>query len=262
MNTFNEQKQRIIEGGYKYVSLYRGNEQLCAWNQTPRTRDARFDDIENRLKNETPGMYIIKARNSTSEKSPVTFVLNTGSEKLGEPQPQIIYKEAASDKLLENQQILNLTVQVKQLEMENQYLREQIADLETEIGELETAAATTLAEATPAPSLLESAKEFFGGIMEFGAPLWDQHIELKKQQLEIERLKLQKRKPAPGSNEAVKDQNVKIRIIGEWVETYKNQPEIYEALHQISAQSQTVEQYLELLNQFNPDLYAELSNKI
>ena len=259
---FEEQKKRIIEGLFKYVSLYRGNEQLCAWNQTPKTRDARFDDIENRLKNETPGMYIIKARNSTSEKSPVTFVVNTGSEQTPEMKTQIVYKEPVSDKLLENQQILNLTVQVKQLEMENKYLKEQIADLEIEIAEMETAAAVNLAEQTPVPNLMESAKEFLGGLMEFGAPLLDQHFALKKQQLEIERMKLANRRPAPGAKPTVKDTNVQIRIIGEFVETFKDQPEIYEALHNISSQSDSVEKYLELLNQFSPDLYEQLSVKI
>jgi len=33
-------------------------------------------------------------------------------------------------------------------------------------------------------------------------------------------------------------------------------------LHTISAQSDSVEKYLELLNQFSPDLYEQLSVKI
>jgi len=258
---FNEQKKRIIESGYKHVSLYRGNDRICAWNLAGRI-DAKLDEIETRLHNNPPGAYVIKARNSTSEKNPDLFPVITGPEPTNEKQPtQIVYKEPASDKLLENQQILNLTVQVKQLEMENNYLRQQIADLEGEISEIETAAAVNLAEQTPQPSLLESAKEFLGGLMEFGAPLLDQHFALKKQQLEIERMKLAKRQ-APGSRPTVKDQNVQIRIIGEWVETFKDQPEIYEALHNISAQSDSVEKYLELLNQFSPDLYEQLSIKI
>jgi len=146
--------------------------------------------------------------------------------------------------------------------MENKYLKDQITDLETEIAELETAAAVTLSEQTPQPSLLDSAKDFLGNLMEFGAPLLDQHFALKKQQLEIERMKLTNRRPAPGTPQAVKDSNVQIRIIGEWVETFKDQPEIYQALHNISAQSDSVEKFLELLNQFSPDLYEQLSIKI
>lgn len=258
---FTEQKQRIKESEYKYISLWRGNEQICAWNTAGKI-DAKFDEIETRLKNNPPGLYTIKARNATKEKSPDQFTINTGSEKLAEPGPQIVYKEPASDKLLENQQILKLTVELKQLEMENKYLKDQITDLESEIAELETAAAVTLAEQTPQPSLLDSAKDFLGNLMEFGAPLLDQHFALKKQQLEIERMKLTNRRPAPGTPQAVKDSNVQIRIIGEWVETFKDQPEIYEALHNISAQSDSVEKFLELLNQFSPDLYEQLSIKI
>lgn len=258
---FKEQKERILESEYKYISLWRGNEQICAWNKAGAV-DAKFDEIETRLKNNPAGLYTIKARNASREKSPDLFTINTGSEKLAEAQPQIIYKEPASDKLLENQQILKLTVELKQLEMENKYLKDQITDLENEIAELEAAAAVTLSEQTPQPSLLDSAKEFLGGLMEFGAPLLDQHFALKKQQLEIERMKLANRRPAPGTPAAVKDKNVQIRIIGEWVETFKDQPEIYEALHSISAQSDSVEKYLELLNQFSPDLYEQLSVKI
>ena len=140
---FNEQKNRIKESGYKYIAPFRGNDQICAWNMAGKI-DAKFEEIETRLQNNTAGLYTIKARNATKEKSQDLFNINTGSQKLAEPGPQIIYKEPASDKLLENQQILNLTVQVKQLEMENKYLKDQITDLETEIAELETAAAVTL----------------------------------------------------------------------------------------------------------------------
>jgi len=258
---FTEQKKRIKDGGYKYICLARHNEQITTWNR-PGNIDAKFDEIETRLQNNAPGRYEILAKNGVKEKNPDSFEIITGSEKLAEKAPQIIYKEPASDKLLENQQILKITVELKQLEMENKYLKEQIADLESEIAELEAAAAVTLSEQTPAPSLLDSAKEFLGGLMEFGAPLLDQHFALKKQQLEIERMKLANRRPAPGTPAAAKDQNVQIRIIGEWVETFKDQPEIYEALHSISAQSDSVAKYLELLNQFSPDLYEQLSVKI
>lgn len=259
---FNDQKEKIIAGGYKYVALFQGDKQITTWNLSGK-RDAKFNEIETRLKNQPPGEYYIKARNSTKSDQGDIFVINNGTEKLAEPKTQIIYKEPASDKLLENQQILKLTVELKQLEMENKYLKEQIADLEADIAELEAAAAVTLSEQTPQPSLLESAQSFLGSLMEFGAPLLDQHFSLKKQQLEIERMKLASRRPGPQPAQAPgKDQNIQIRIIGEWVETFKDQPEIYEALHSISAQSDSVERYLDLLNQFSPELYEQLSVKI
>jgi hypothetical protein len=260
MNNFKEQKQRILDAGYKQVSLYQGNVKKIAWNLSGRVL-AKLDEIETRLPHMTGGNFVILARNSNNDKDPEQFPITTGSEKLGEAKTQIVYQEKTSDKLLENQQILNLTVQVKQLEMENDYLRKEIAELENEIAELESTTKTVLAEATPQPSLLESAKEFLGGLMEFGAPLLDQHFALQKAKLDIEREKLARR-PGGAARPAQKDQNVQIRIIGEWVETFADQPEIYEALHNISAQSKSVADYMELLNQYNAELYAELSNKI
>lgn len=263
MNNLKEVKERILDSGYKYISLWRkgGENAICAWNLANKI-EAKFDEIENRLKNNPPGQYVILARNGSKEKQPDQFIIDNKTEQLAEAGPTIVYKEPENSKLLENQRILDLTVELNKIQMENKYLKEQIADLEADINELEAAAAVTLSEQTPAPSLLESAKEFLGGLMEFGAPLLDQHFALKQQQLEIERMKLNARRPAPGSQQAVKDTNVQIRKIGEWVETFKDQPEIYQALHEISAQSETVEKYLQLLHQYSPELYEQLSVKI
>jgi hypothetical protein len=261
MNNFKEQKQKILDGGFKYVSLYQGSKQKAARNLLGQLNE-KLDEIENILKNDFPGSYQIHALSSTGKNiTPVIFEINTGTT---ESTSKVIYQEPASDKLLENQRILDLTVKVKELEMQNEFLRSQILDLESEIEELESKAAEApeLGEQTAAPSLMESAKDFLGSLMEFGAPLLDQHFALKKQQLEIERMKLGAKRPAPRTPAAKKDNNVKIRIIGEFVETFQDQPEIYEALHEISAKSETVEQFMQYLEQFNADLYEQLSNKI
>ena len=261
MNNFKEQKQKILDGGFKYVSLYQGSKQKAARNLLGQLNE-KLDEIENILKNDFPGSYQVHALSSTGKNiTPVIFEINTGTN---ESLNKVIYQEPASDKLLENQRILDLTVKVKELEMQNEFLRSQIQDLENEIDELESKAAEApeLGEQMPAPSLMESAKDFLGSLMEFGAPLLDQHFALKKQQLEIERMKLGAKRPAPGTPAAAKDNNVKIRIIGEFVETFQDQPEIYEALHEISAKSETVEQFMQYLAQFNTDLYEQLSNKI
>jgi len=261
MNNFKEQKQKILDGGFKYVSLYQGSKQKAARNLLGQLNE-KLDEIENILKNDFPGSYQVHALSSTGKNiTPVIFEINTGTN---ESSNKVIYQEPASDKLLENQRILDLTVKVKELEMQNEFLRSQIQDLENEIDELESKAAEApeLGEQMPAPSLMESAKDFLGSLMEFGAPLLDQHFALKKQQLEIERMKLGAKRPAPGTPAAAKDNNVKIRIIGEFVETFQDQPEIYEALHEISAKSETVEQFMQYLAQFNTDLYEQLSNKI
>jgi uncharacterized protein YllA (UPF0747 family) len=63
---------------------------------------------------------------------------------------------------------------------------------------------------------------------------------------------------APKPN-APDPEKVKIRIIGEFVESLKDNEEIYNALHDISAKSNSVDQFLQLLNEYNPNLYEQLS---
>lgn len=265
MNEFNEIKARILASNYKYIALFRGSEKICAWNGATKTRDAKLDEIEYRLNDISPGVYQILCRNSTAEKNPVAFHINTGSDP-GQPVPPapIIYQDKISDKLLENQRIFDLTLKVAQLEIENDNLKKEITSLERELLEMEAEQIQVQQlNEPPAPSLMESAKGFFETLMEFGAPLLDQHFALKKAQIEIEREKLQGRQaPAPGSQQAQTDQNIIIRKIGEWVETYKDQTEIYEMLHAISANSKTVNDFLAQLNNINPELYNEIREQI
>jgi hypothetical protein len=264
MNDFLKVKETILTDGYKYAELYGISGKITARNNAGKIEE-KLNEIGIDLKNNPPGIYEIYAFNSTVKTiKPTVFKVDTReNKKESAPAQAIVYKEPASEKLLENQRILDLTVKVKELEMQNDYLQKQIEDLENEIEQLESqkAEAPILGEQTPAPSLMESAKDFLGSLMEFGAPLLDQHFALKKQQLEIERMKLASRRPGAAQAPA-KDPNVQIRIIGEFVERFKDQSEIYEALHEISAKSETVEQFLTYLNQFNPDLYEQLSKQI
>jgi len=50
MNNFKEQKQRILDAGYKQVSLYQGNVKKIAWNLSGRVL-AKLDEIETAAKN-------------------------------------------------------------------------------------------------------------------------------------------------------------------------------------------------------------------
>jgi hypothetical protein len=262
MNNFEKQKQRILDGGFKYVSLYQGSKQKAARNNLGKLNE-KLEEIENILKNDFPGSYQIHALSSTGKNiTPVIFEVNTDS--MSENKSTVIYKEPQNDKLLENQRILDLTVKVKELEMQNDYLRGQIDDLENEIAELEAKAAEApeLGEQTPVPGLLESAKDFLGSLMEFGAPLLDQHFALKQQQLEIERMKLNNRRPAQTPAQVQKSETVQIRKLGELVEMYNDQPEIYEALHEISAKSQSVSEFMQYLAQFNSDIYEQFQKQI
>jgi len=250
---------KIETSGYKRAALFRNNEKICAWNTYGKIL-AKLDEIETRVKNNGPGVYVIQAANAAKD-IPDQFVIEYGDQTLINEKtvmPEI------SPKLLENQKILELSILNAELRKDNEALERLINDLENDIDELNTkiqelSEAQTLSEENAKPGLMENAKSFLESLMEFGTPLLDQHFALKQQQIEIERMKYQRPKPQA---QAPKDENVQIRKIGEFVESFKDQPEIYEALHEISAKSQSVNEFMEYLEQFNSDLYGQLSVKI
>jgi len=254
-----EALKKIENSGYKRAALFRNNEKICAWNTYGKILP-KLDEIETRVINNGPGVYVIQAANAAKD-VPDQFVIEYGDQTL------ISEKRILPDvnpKLLENQKILELSILNAELRKDNEALNRLINDLENDIDELnakiqELSEAQTLSEQAAQPGLMENAKSFLESLMEFGTPLLDQHFALKQQQLEIERMKYQRPKPQA---QAPKDQNVQIRKIGEFVEGYKDQPEIYEALHEISAKSQNVGEFMEYLAQFNSDLYEQLSEQI
>jgi hypothetical protein len=254
-----EALKKIESSGYKRAALFRNNEKICAWNTFGKILP-KLDEIETRVINNGPGVYVIQAANAAKD-VPDQFVIEYGDQTL------ISEKKVMPDinpKLLENQKILELSILNAELRKDNEALNRLINDLENDIDELNTkiqelTEAQTLSEENAKPGLMENAKSFLESLMEFGTPLLDQHFALKQQQIEIERMKYQRPKP---QGQAPVNENIQIRKIGEFVEGYKDQPEIYEALHEISANSKTVSEFMEYLSQFNAELYEQLSKQI
>lgn len=249
----NEAIEQITENGYKFVSLYRNGEQITKFNQAGKF-DGKLDEISKRIE-KFPGSYVIMAKFNNADK-PDQFVIQ--SENTGVSESAINLD--ASPKLLESQKVLALSIENEKLKMQCANYIKDIAELETTIAELETTIAEMEANAVESatPTLMENAQSFLSTLMEFGAPLLDQHFALKKQQLEIERMKFGGPKPQTKAD----PEKVAIRIIGQWVETKSEQPEIYEALHNISANSQNVNDFLTQLQQYNSELYEEVYNKL
>ena len=254
-----EALKKIETSGYKRAALFRNNEKICAWNTYGKILP-KLDEIETRVVNNGPGVYVIQAANAAKD-VPDQFVIEYGDQTL------ISEKRIIPDvnpKLLENQKILELSILNAELRKDNEALDRLVTDLENDIEELnakiqELSEAQTLSEQEQKPGLMENAQSFLNSLMEFGTPLLDQHFALKQQQLEIERMKYQRPK---ATAQAPENTNVQIRKIGEFVEGFKDQTEVYEALHEISAKSKNVGEFMEYLAQFNMDLYEQLSEQI
>ena len=254
-----EALKKIETSGYKRAALFRNNEKICAWNTYGKILP-KLDEIETRVINNGPGVYVIQAANAAKD-VPDQFVIEYGDQTLVSEKTKM---PEVSPKLLENQKILELSILNAELRKDNEALERLVTELENDIDELnakiqELSEAQTLSEQAAQPGLMENAKSFLQNLMEFGTPLLDQHFALKQQQLEIERMKYQRPKPQA---QAPENENVKIRKIGEFVEGFKDQPEVYEALHEISAKSKNVMEFMQYLQLYNFDLYEQLSEQI
>ena len=174
----NEAIEQITENGYKFVSLYRNGEQITKFNQAGKF-DGKLDEISKRIE-KFPGSYVIMAKFNNADK-PDQFVIQ--SENTGVSESAINLD--ASPKLLESQKVLALSIENEKLKMQCAGYIKDIAELETTIAELETTIAEMEANAVESatPTLMENAQSFLSTLMEFGAPLLDQHFALKKQQL-------------------------------------------------------------------------------
>jgi len=250
---FNEAKKLIEEVGFKSCSLWKDGECLESWNNQYMTAEDKLIQIEKRLKVQPPGEYILKCRNSSRSKID-SFPVDNGTTK-GQTTLSETKTMDVNPKLLENQRILELSIENANLKKEVEYLTLECEELENKIAEFQAQA--VLSEEEAKPTLMENAKNFLETLMEYGAPLLNQHWELKKQQMEIERMKYGI-KPETKQN-APDPEKVKIRIIGEFVEGFKDNEEIYNALHDISAKSDSVDKFLQLLNEYNSGLYEQLS---
>lgn len=254
-----EALKKIETSGYKRAALFRNNEKICAWNTYGKILP-KLDEIETRVINNGPGVYVIQAANAAKD-VPDQFVIEYGDQTLVSEKTKM---PEVSPKLLENQKILELSILNAELRKDNEALERLVTELENDIDELnakiqELSEAQTLSEQAAQPGLMENAKSFLESLMEFGTPLLDQHFALKQQQLEIERMKYQRPKPQA---QAPENENVKIRKIGEFVEGFKDQPEVYEALHEISAKSKNVMEFMQYLLLYNFYLYEQLSEQI
>jgi len=257
----NEIKQLINDVGYKYCSLWQSGNQIEAYNGFKTPIESKIDSIERRLKAYPSGLYQIKCKSQARSKED-HFDLDWINEKSTLSEQPTPVTENMNSKLLENTTILNLSIDNANLKKDVERLNDQIADLESIIADLESqvASSESLLQENATPTLMENAKSFVETLMEYGVPLLNQHWELKKQQMEIERMKYGMR--APVRQSAPDPEKVKIRIIGEWVESKQGDPDIYEKLHEISAQSNSVEDFMQGVQQFNPELYDELSKQI
>ena len=262
-----EIEQIIKDSDFYSCSLWSNDECIESWNKEGRALE-KFERIKKRLNSQPAGNYEIWCRNSVRGKIDKFPFEKTD----GKPAPAL--SENINPKWLENKAYLDLAIanaelkkdtEIQALKNEISSLKEYIKELEDQISEIDIEAETfTLGEEQKAPTLMENAKEFLSSLMEFGAPLLDKHFQLKEQALQLEALKIANRQTsAPGpAQQPAQDPNVKAKKILQWIRSKHVDGELHSQLMDIYSNVNTVNEFMEKVNELDQNLGNELRNEI
>jgi hypothetical protein len=262
--------------GYGFVCLtdQKGAE-LIPYNSR-NTPAERLEEIKTRLSSPAlkDGVYIVKCKHTNRKNALSDDYLIYKGETLGEA-PTITIPTVTAE-VLTYESALKLQVKIKELELECENLRKDLIEANNTIQELENELeeVNTLSEEeeenqalNEKPSQMETVKEFLSELVTIGAPLLDKHFDLKQQALNLEAQKLLRgygttRPQQNRPQQAPAKHTEQILKVENWIQSKQNDSEIYNGLVAIYNNSKTVEQFMELLRDFNIELYEELTANI
>lgn len=258
--TLTEVRKILNSKPYKYYSLTTSsNELILPFNK----RGEHLEKLEDIFKFcETKGSYCILAKDTISKiAKPQIFCINNLDANITgtEVKPRTVNLDNNFNDVA-NHPAVKMQQEIYRLELTIERQEEQIQNLLEEIEELKFLQdeKQTLSEEEEKPSMLSNAQNFLSQIMEFGAPLLDQHFQLQKEKTEIERLKLQ-RNQRPTQPAPVKNNNAENIIkIENWIES-KSSEENYNELLDLYNNSETLYKFKEGLKNLSATYLQELN---
>ena len=265
--------KKILSGDiYRHVGLYTADGQkIKPFNTKIASYQDQVKDILNYLNSELvePGVYIVKMKKTYSgaaqeygyNKGNVTVSENIEVKRLNGLNIPDDFTQAI------NHPAVKLQADITRLELENEDLQRQIEELNDYISELEQKLSeVNLSELPKEPSTFDAAKSFLTELVSFGAPLLDQHFQLKQQQLDIERARLKMQSPAPTTpapvNKAVNKEKQIEQKVKAWIDAQSDNEELYNNLIVLYYNSADLGKFAERLNDFNPELYDECKRAV
>lgn len=261
--------KKILSGDiYRHAGLYTADGQkIKPFNTKIASYQDNVKDILNYLSSEIvePGAYIVKLKKTYSGAAQ-EYGYNKGNVTLTEKTEimprQSLYNIPDDFTQAINHPAVKLQADITRLELENEDLQRQIEELNEYIGELEQKLTEqTLSEAPKEPSTFDAAKSFLTELVSFGAPLLDKHFELKQQQLEIERARVNRQAPAaaapaPANSAELKQRQIEAKVKA-WIDAQSDNEELYNNLIVLYYNSADLGKFAERLNEFNPELYEQ-----
>jgi hypothetical protein len=263
-----EIENRIKEGGLKFCCLYKKNKQIECYNNVKQDVFNKLEQIKKRLILQPTGEYEIRCKNSVKGGEDILYL-----DWINNENKITTMSEEINPKFLENKAYMELAIKNAELlkDQEINSLKNEISNLELEIEELNeklTEKQITPLSEEKTPSLMENAKEFLSTLMEFGAPLLDQHFEIKKQELQLQALKLGKnlkREVRQDNNEQQRKKQREqelIKITENWINSKNTDNdennEEYLDLQNLYNSSKNLKEFLDTLTSNNIELYEEL----
>ena len=254
---------------YHHVGLYGMDDGVYV----PMNREKNYEENVRKIinylskENSPNGMYLIKTKVAYQGGKIDSYCFNKGNIAQNEIQPM---KENNSLNIPTDfgaaimHPAVKLQSEVVALQLENADLIRQIDELNEYIGELEEKISQqVLSEQPVPPSMFDQAQSFIGQLMQFGAPLLDKHFELKQQQIEVERAKINKGVENNVYQAPETKQELHIeKKIKSWIDSKSDNDELYNSLMAIYYNSSDIKKFAELLNNFNPELYVECKRQV
>jgi hypothetical protein len=272
--TLTELKKVLASDIYRHAGMYTADGQkIKPFNTKIANYGENVKDIINYLSSDIvePAVYIIKLK-KTYAGAAQEYGYNKGNVTLNET-PAVIERRSPLNIPDDFSQAINhpavkLQSDITRLQLENDDLQRQIEELNEYIGELEQKLTDQqLSEAPKEPTTFEAAKSFLTELVSFGAPLLDKHFELKQQQLNIERARVNRQPataPAPNAYQApeVKKEQQLEQKVKAWIDSNSDNEELYNNLIAMYYNSSDLTKFAERLNDFNPDIYEQIRQAV
>ena len=269
--TLREIQELSKKFNYKYISLLDQNNKIIIPQNKLNKVDEKYKEIFDYL--ETPdisNIYFLSGKNSilknVAGENYLINLTNNAPKEIIRNNPINLSSDFTQ---VANHPAVKMQQEINRLELECERKDEIIENLENELDALiKLKSEVTLSEQEQPKSNFENAQQFLSQIMEFGAPLLDQHFQIKKDAMEIEKLKYanfnQQRpqaRPQPVRPQPVQDpvQNysAEIKKIEDWIDSKKD-TENFEKLIGMYHNSNNLPQFRDLLQQNDLELLNEL----
>ena len=267
--TLREIQELSKKFNYKYISLLDQNNKVIIGQNKINKVDEKYKEIFDYL--ETPdisNIYFLSGKNSISKNvAGENYLIN-----LTHNAPKEIIKNNPLNLSSDFTQVANhpavkMQQEINRLMLEIERKDEIIENLENELDELiKLKNETVLSEQEQPKSNFENAQQFLSQMIEFGAPLLDQHFQIKKDAMEIEKLKyangLNQRRPQPPRPQPRPEPAQKIiedwKIIKDWINSKATtEPENFNKLKGLYENSNNHPQFRDLLQQNDLELLNE-----